>query len=191
MADVWSTGRWSPGRGTREGALGHDGTHLAAEAGKGARRHLDAGDGRNGSHLEGGRAIGGHTERRRLSRVLELVADHAGHLLRVLGAGLAKGRDALSVTSSAERYRGPDVTGKPFSGHFSKTFFRARALSLRRARWACEVSDGRGGRGASAWTGGSGHAPPTAVPARRPQSPTSRPRVDPHHTARASPGPPR
>jgi hypothetical protein len=123
IAADWSTGWWSPGTDLREVALGGREAHVAADvADPGARPHLDAGDSRNGRSLEGGLAISGHAERRSLGRLLGLDAVHVSHLLRLLGADRAKGRDALSITSWEERDWGRVVSGKPFSGYFPKNF---------------------------------------------------------------------
>src|SRR5215510_11652301 len=98
IAADWSTGRWSPGTGPREVTLlPGDEAHVADVTRAGARRHLNAGERRNGGSLEGGLAIRGHAERRALSLHRLVDVDHAGHLLRVLGADLAKGRDARGL----------------------------------------------------------------------------------------------
>src|SRR3978361_1356403 len=83
-----STGGWSPGTGPRE-ALGGE-AHVTDVADTGTRRHLDAGDSRNGGSIEGGLAVRGHAECRALSRHRAVDVDHAGHLLR--GAGAAPDR---------------------------------------------------------------------------------------------------
>src|SRR5215212_5981594 len=129
-ADVWSTGRWSPGSGLREVAL-HGESRAADDAG--TRRHLDAGESRDGGVLDGGLAIDGHAERRALSRHRGNLVDHVGHLLRVLGADPATGRGAQSVTSWAERYRGAVVSAKRICGHFAKNFEKAHPTTSRRA----------------------------------------------------------